>query len=403
MELHCAVQKYAWGKLGCSSLVARLSQADPGAVVDEKEPYAELWMGTHPSGPAKIANSEKQLLEFLKSNPESLGEKEREVFGGDLPFLFKALSVAKALSIQAHPEKKHAEQLFQSRPDLYKDPNHKPEMVTAWAGPFEALCGFRPIAEIKSFVQDIEELADVIGPDSCQKLSAAGSEAEEKEALKCCFSSLMKCSDEQVAWALRKYERRIATMDATEQEKLLCQLFVRIAADFPGDVGCWAIYLMNYVVLQPGESMFLGPNVPHAYIYGDCLECMACSDNVVRAGLTPKFKDIETLCSMLLYEPGSVDRFRMQWSSVDERCEECRPPVADFAMARLRLAPRTTAYGLPVRSSASILLILQGHVRIDDVGQLGYGQILFLKANEQLTLSAQSDKDVVIYQAFSNV
>jgi hypothetical protein len=25
---------------------------------------------------------------------------------------------------------------------------------------------------------------------------------------------------------------------------------------------------MNYVVLQEGESMFLGPNVPHAYIFG---------------------------------------------------------------------------------------------------------------------------------------
>lgn len=25
---------------------------------------------------------------------------------------------------------------------------------------------------------------------------------------------------------------------------------------------------MNYVILQEGESMFLGPNVPHAYIFG---------------------------------------------------------------------------------------------------------------------------------------
>ena len=28
---------------------------------------------------------------------------------------------------------------------------------------------------------------------------------------------------------------------------------------------------------------------------------MACSDNVVRAGLTPKFKDVATLCDMLTY------------------------------------------------------------------------------------------------------
>ena len=48
---------------------------------------------------------------------------------------------------------KHAEELFLKRPDLYKDPNHKPEMVTAWLGPFEALCGFRPLEEIRFFVQ----------------------------------------------------------------------------------------------------------------------------------------------------------------------------------------------------------------------------------------------------------
>ena len=105
MELHCAVQKYAWGKLGSSSLVAQLSQANPTTAINEKDPYAELWMGTHPSGPSKIANSSELLLEYLKSNLNSLGDDERNAFGEDLPFLFKALSVSKALSIQAHPEK----------------------------------------------------------------------------------------------------------------------------------------------------------------------------------------------------------------------------------------------------------------------------------------------------------
>ena len=36
---------------------------------------------------------------------------------------------------------------------MYKDPNHKPEMVIAWLGPFEALCGFRPVEEIKNFLR----------------------------------------------------------------------------------------------------------------------------------------------------------------------------------------------------------------------------------------------------------
>ena len=35
---------------------------------------------------------------------------------------------------------------------------------------------------------------------------------------------------------------------------------------------------------------------------------MAASDNVIRAGLTPKFKDTEVLCSSLTYEQGDTKR-----------------------------------------------------------------------------------------------
>lgn len=53
--------------------------------------------------------------------------------------------------------------------------------------------------------------------------------------------------------------------------------------------------------LNPGEALYLGANEPHAYVYCECVECMATSDNVVRAGLTPKHRDVTTLCSMLTY------------------------------------------------------------------------------------------------------
>jgi mannose-6-phosphate isomerase len=65
--------------------------------------------------------------------------------------------------------------------------------------------------------------------------------------------------------------------------------------------------LLNHITLQPGEGVFLAANEPHAYLSGDCVECMACSDNVVRAGLTPKFKDKVTLVDMLTYTSGPVD------------------------------------------------------------------------------------------------
>lgn len=103
MELHCAVQKYAWGKVGRTSLVAQLSQRN--SAVEEGDAYAELWMGTHPSGPSIVAASGTPLSHHLLQHEDCLGEKEKQKFGTDLPFLFKALSVAKALSIQAHPNK----------------------------------------------------------------------------------------------------------------------------------------------------------------------------------------------------------------------------------------------------------------------------------------------------------
>jgi mannose-6-phosphate isomerase len=55
--------------------------------------------------------------------------------------LLQVLSVAKPLSIQAHPDKALAEKLHAERPDTYKDDNHKPEMAIAITD-FRALFGF---------------------------------------------------------------------------------------------------------------------------------------------------------------------------------------------------------------------------------------------------------------------
>lgn len=79
------------------------------------------------------------------------------------------------------------------------------------------------------------------------------------------------------------------------------QLMGRLNTDFPGDIGVMCPLLLNCVRLAPGHSFFCGPSEPHAYISGDCIECMAPSDNVIRSGLTPKFKDVDVLCDMLTY------------------------------------------------------------------------------------------------------
>lgn len=67
---------------------------------------------------------------------------------------FKVLSVEKALSIQAHPDKELARTLHKSQPSLYSDENHKPEMALALTE-FEALCGFISLKVTHSFISDI--------------------------------------------------------------------------------------------------------------------------------------------------------------------------------------------------------------------------------------------------------
>lgn len=79
-------------------------------------------------------------------------------------------------------------------------------------------------------------------------------------------------------------------------------LVLRLEKQYPGDVGVISAFFFNYVKLNPGEALYLGANEPHAYIFGECIECMATSDNVVRAGLTPKHRDVQALCSMLTYK-----------------------------------------------------------------------------------------------------
>lgn len=80
------------------------------------------------------------------------------------------------------------------------------------------------------------------------------------------------------------------------------QLVLLLEKQYPADVGVLAAFFLNHVKLNPGEALFLGANEPHAYLSGECIECMATSDNVVRAGLTPKHRDVQTLCSMLTYK-----------------------------------------------------------------------------------------------------
>lgn len=80
-------------------------------------------MGTHPKSPSHVRFSGKTLSEHLASNPNLIGKRVIDRFDatdGNLPFLFKVLSIEKALSVQSHPDKKTAEILHAQQPSIYK-------------------------------------------------------------------------------------------------------------------------------------------------------------------------------------------------------------------------------------------------------------------------------------------
>ncbi|CAH8431255.1 unnamed protein product [Schistosoma curassoni] len=393
-RLKCAFQVYDWGKVGVNSEVYKLlSQTQE---LDNLKPYAELWMGTHVSGPSFMMDSPSISLDtYISRNPHCLGSKVSEKFGNALPFLFKVLSVRKALSIQAHPDKEYAVRLHANRPDLYKDANHKPEIAIALT-PFEAMVGFRPPEEIGAFAKHIPELHAIIGPDFTNDLlNIFTDKTLTSSSIKAAYSRLMNAESSVVSNLVEALKRRL-----TNGEKIvippfknyildteaLGEIFIRLATDYPGDVGCFSLFFFNYLKLNPGEAIFLEPNLPHAYLSGDCVECMASSDNVIRAGLTPKFKDVDHLLRIIQYEPrwGSALKFVGQTKKIvpidsdvhtsdDQEKKSIKddtsvmseivtfsPPVDDFAVDKISISDKDKIVQFSPLKSASILIIIYG-------------------------------------------
>eukprot|EP00802_Teleaulax_amphioxeia_P012147 Tamp_12185.p1 GENE.Tamp_12185~~Tamp_12185.p1 ORF type:complete len:435 (+),score=103.53 Tamp_12185:251-1555(+) len=349
VEVQAAVQNYEWGVRGGADhgLVARMAKA-PHA---EGTPFAELWMGTHPKAPLTVVDAGgfaapgTTLSQFLQANPTFAGAKAVQVYGDQLPYLFKCLSVAKALSIQAHPNKTLAQQLHARDPKNYPDDNHKPEMAVAVTD-FEGLCGFRPLAQLALHLASCPELRALATEANAGKVEAAVSldAAAQSEALKAAFSAVMSSDPALITAQAESMVARLQAKEAatrTDTEALI----LRINEQFPGDVGLFNIMFLNHCVLQPGQALFLGANLPHAYISGDCMEIMATSDNVVRAGFTPKFKDVNTLVDMLQYTCGDTPVMNgdMEEGGLVSLYQPPGADVPEFALRRVALAAGSSA------------------------------------------------------------
>ena len=357
IALKPVVKDYAWGIRGMDSRVARYA-LESGTLkeVDPDTPFAELWIGTHPKGPSVLEN----------------GVTLKEAVGDELPFLFKVLSAGKALSIQAHPDKRKAEQLHAENPTAYGDPNHKPEMAIALT-PFEAMCGFRRLEEIAVLLKKHPEFAACISEEAKLAVFLSSNEESQKQALQKLFSSFMSCpkeiSEKNLKILLVRLQAEQSHLhphphDEPAWERKCARAILRLAQQFPDDSGAMAPLFLNYLLMAPGESFFMAANEPHAYVAGEIIECMACSDNVVRAGLTPKFKDVPNLVDMLTYTMGGPSIDAGAPCNGDARIIRYTPPVSEFEVMMLTCRPGDEVVfrnpGVP-----AILIILEGSGKLD--------------------------------------
>lgn len=354
-KLDNVIQHYPWGSK--QSISELFDIQNPNS-----EPQAEIWMGAHPRGCSRVADTGQLLSEVLSQDSKGMFGEYTEARFGELPYLFKVLAAETPLSIQVHPSKKKAQLGFERENKLgisldasnrnYKDPNHKPELVYALTF-YKAMNGFRPIPQIIELfkeaeisVLDIEISALAISPNS--------------EGLKVFFTSVMTLEGERKKLALEQlysaYERRPKT--AMGREAL--QYSKGFEQHYVDDIGLFSPLMLNTIELAPGEAMFLHAETPHAYIEGTGLEIMANSDNVLRAGLTPKFIDVPELIDNTCFETTDIEGIKLK--PIEKEDKLSFPiPVDDFGFDILSVNEEVSQQYL---RSAEILFCIGGEVTV---------------------------------------
>lgn len=251
----------------------------------------------------------------------------------------------------------------------YKDANHKPELICALTE-FDGLCGFRAPDEAAELLAglDVDSLKPYV-----DLLHAHPEEAALREVL----TAVLGADPDEMAHTVTEAAAACARLGGAYTP------YADIAHHYPGDPGVIAAMLLNYVQLQPGEALFLGAGVPHAYLNGLGVEIMANSDNVLRCGLTPKHVDVPELLRIVRFEASDPGVLRPEASPDGEEVYET--PIDEFRLSRYTLAEGAAPHDL-TRATPQILLCTAGSVHADGT-TLAPGQSVFVPAAEKAEVS----------------
>lgn len=384
-RLHGTIQPYAWG--GYDYIPTLLRQRPDG------NPVAELWFGDHPQAPTQIEDHDWQPLNiWLANRPEALSTASRKRYGNRLPFLLKILDVRLPLSIQLHPDKKQAEAGYAhenaagialTSPERnYQDDNHKPESMIALSD-FWLLHGFAASEVINERLASRPSLAPIVVLIQEYGLHEA-------------YARIMTASQATLAQWLHP----LLDLPAPEQVSNNPDYWLHYACTAMGisrdhlDPGLLSFYLFNIVRMQTGEGIFQRARLPHAYLRGQNIELMAASNNVLRAGLTPKHIDIAELLRI-------VDTEAVQPAIISAPSNnapyEYPAPVDDYTLLSTYLS---AGERLPYyNAEAAIILNLSGKLHVTQGTTtliIESGEAVFLTPDGHSQLLAEGDCYVIL-------
>ena len=387
-KLNGVVQHYAWGG---AQFIPNLLIVDNKA----KQPFAELWMGTHVKGPAKVETIEGTLLlETLiaKAPTKKLGKKVAADFNNKLPFLFKVLDVNSMLSIQSHPTKKAAEIGFakENLTDIavtapnrtYRDDNHKPEVMVALTD-FWLLHGFKSIDAIRE-VLAIPEF------NALEKVFGAEGDIFQL------YKTIMEMPQQEVNQLLAPLWQRLqpdfaaGNLPKTTADYWAAQAFVDYTIDDNFDRGIFSIYLFNLVNIKKGDGIFQAAGIPHAYLEGVNMELMANSDNVFRGGLTQKHIDVPELLTHLVFD--EITPEILKGTQISEVEKVFKTPAPDFELSEINLT-KNKIYRATQTTSAETLILMEGTAIVNFAGKVlsfSKGESFFVEANTHYTIEVEN-------------
>jgi mannose-6-phosphate isomerase len=386
---------YAWGS---TTAIAELLGAVPSG-----KPEAELWLGAHPGSPALVHDGPPVALdEWIAADPK------RALSGGTkLPFLLKLLAARKPLSLQAHPSRAQARAGYARENALgvpldsplrnYRDDEHKPELIVAISEEFIALSGFRPLAQSVHDLQAISDarpsLAAAEFVDELRARATGGAPA----ALAWAVEYLLRGGD-RVELIIREFAQAAVTDQALSVAPSATLTMRSLAAEYPTDPGIVIGALLNRVVLDPGEALYLPAGNLHAYLSGLGVELMSASDNVLRGGLTSKHVDVDELLRVADFEPLLEPRLASQ--AFGEHLSAFVAPIDDFLLVRYQndradeVASAESATHVPV-TCAAIALCTAGEAVLSGAHStltLKRGQACFVTGDEtSLNISGTAD------------